>query len=128
MVDLSNYKLLRQGAEAKVYLGNYLGQPAVVKERFSKKYRHPDLDVKLTKERVKAEARALVKCKKFGVRTPTLYLADDEFLVMEYLEYPTARDYIRQVLLDTTQSKEEQKKSLSKGNADTIQDHKMGIN
>ena len=28
--------------------------------RFSKKYRHPDLDTSLTKERLRAEAKALV--------------------------------------------------------------------
>jgi hypothetical protein len=30
-------------------------------------FRHPDLDITLTKERFKAEARALLKCKTLGV-------------------------------------------------------------
>lgn len=109
---LSDFELLRQGAEARIYHGNYLGQKAIIKERFSKKYRHPDLDTKLTKERVKAEARALIKCKKIGVRTPTLYLADEEYLIMEYLQCPTARDYIRQVLASS--DKNEQREILFK--------------
>jgi len=59
-IDLSNFELLRQGAEAKLYLGEYLGQRAIVKERFAKKYRLPELDVRLTRERLRAEARSLV--------------------------------------------------------------------
>lgn len=36
----------------RVFTMQYLGQPTIVKERFSKKYRHPDLDAKITKERL----------------------------------------------------------------------------
>jgi TP53 regulating kinase-like protein len=92
MMDLSDFELLRQGAEAKLHLGTFLGRKAIVKERFCKKYRHPDLDARLNKERLKAEARALIRCKSIGVKTPTLYLADTSgYLVMEYLDCPTAR-------------------------------------
>ena len=74
-MDLSNYKMVKQGAEAKMYTGNFLGQEVMVKERFSKKYRHPVLDTQLTKDRHKAEVRALLKCKQIGVAVPTMYLA-----------------------------------------------------
>lgn len=97
-MDLTNFELLRQGAEAKLYLGTYLGQRAIVKERFAKKYRLPELDVRLTRERMRAEARSLVKCKTLGIKTPTLYHVNQCCLVMEYLEFPTARDYIKSVL------------------------------
>ena len=43
-----DWKLLKQGAEARVYSCMYLGKPAVVKERFVKTYRLPELDKKLT--------------------------------------------------------------------------------
>lgn len=62
----SNFKLIKQGAEAKLYKGIYLGRPAIVKERFKKSYRHVDLDNRLTKERMKSEARAILKCKAAG--------------------------------------------------------------
>ena len=39
MVDLGNMTLVKQGAEARLYTGEFLGQEVVVKERFSKKYR-----------------------------------------------------------------------------------------
>lgn len=42
----------------------------ICKERFSKKYRHPQLDVSLTKSRTKAEARCLIRCEKADVPCP----------------------------------------------------------
>lgn len=54
---------VKQGAEGRLFHCTYLGRPAVVKDRFEKKYRHPQLDAQLTKERLKAEMRALVKCR-----------------------------------------------------------------
>lgn len=99
-IDLANYELFKQGAEAKLYLGEYLGQRAVIKERFAKKYRLPELDVRLTRERLRAEARSLVKCKTLGIKTPILYHVDQSCIVMEYLEFPTAKDYIKTILDD----------------------------
>jgi hypothetical protein len=63
----TNFKLIKQGAEAKLYEGNYLGRPTIVKERFKKSYRHADLDNHLTKERMKSEARAVLRCKLAGI-------------------------------------------------------------
>lgn len=55
--------LLTQGAEALVYKTHFLdtSSPAVLKFRPSKAYRHETLDARLTKQRVLAEARVLVK-------------------------------------------------------------------
>lgn len=96
---IQDFTLLRQGAEARLLVGSFLGQSAIIKERFSKKYRHPILDEKLTKERLKAEARSLLRCKLIGIRTPTIYLTDIDngLLVLEYLtDAVTCRDFIRQ--------------------------------
>ena len=60
-MDLTSCTLEKQGAEAKLYSGTFLGQEVMVKERFSKKYRHPALDAALTKDRHRAECRALLK-------------------------------------------------------------------
>ncbi len=57
MDDLKSFTPLRQGAEARLYVGTFLGLPAVAKERFHKSYRHPELDRRITRERLKAEAR-----------------------------------------------------------------------
>ncbi|OAP55647.1 hypothetical protein AYL99_09799 [Fonsecaea erecta] len=57
--------LVTQGAEALLYRTHFLHptQPAALKFRPSKAYRHPTLDARLTKQRVLAEARILVKLK-----------------------------------------------------------------
>lgn len=95
--NMKNFELIKQGAEAKLYKGIYLGQSTIAKERFIKNYRHPSLDTNLTKERIKAESRALMRCKIAGIRTPAIYLVDFKrrTIFMEYLEYSkTAKDFI----------------------------------
>ncbi|XP_028039754.1 EKC/KEOPS complex subunit TP53RK [Bombyx mandarina] len=90
-------KILKQGAEAKLYICNYLGRPTLIKERFVKNYRHPDLDTNITKERIKNEARSIVRCKTAGIRTPALYLVDFERrrIYMEHFERNvTVKDFI----------------------------------
>lgn len=102
MVDLTAFSMIKQGAEARLYSGTFMEQKVIVKERFSKKYRHPELDKQLTKDRHKAEARALMRCKQIGVRAPTLYLCDNlsHSLVMdEMVGCTTARDFIDSALV-----------------------------
>lgn len=95
--DLKDLKILKQGAEAKLFICNYLGRPTLIKERFQKSYRHPDLDVSITKDRIKNEARSIVRCKTANVRTPALYLVDFERrrIYMQHFENSiTIKDYI----------------------------------
>ncbi|XP_063629501.1 EKC/KEOPS complex subunit TP53RK-like [Cydia splendana] len=89
--------LLKQGAGAKLYICNYLGKPTLIKERFEKKYRQPELDVAITKERIKNEARAIVRCKAADVKTPALYLVDFErrrIYMQHFIHSITAKDFI----------------------------------
>lgn len=81
-------QLLFQGAESKIYTEEYLGKRMLVKERFEKKYRNTELDTNLTKERIKAECRNLVRSKEAGVKTPTLYFVDlnKRLIYMEYFQ------------------------------------------
>ena len=58
--------LIKQGAEAKIYSGNFHGKPCIVKERFAKAYRHPDLDREIVKDRLRNEVRSLVRCRFAG--------------------------------------------------------------
>lgn len=95
---MEGFELIKQGAEAKLYKGTYLGKSAIIKERFIKKYRQPQLDNFLTKERIRAECRAIVRCKTAGVLTPTIYLADLQrrMIIMEYFDHSiTAREFIK---------------------------------
>ncbi|KAF5270004.1 hypothetical protein FQR65_LT05803 [Abscondita terminalis] len=96
-LKMKNFELIKQGAEARIYKGLYLGKPTLIKQRFEKKYRHSDLDEHLTKERIKAESRAIVRCKSAGIETPALYLIDlkKRCLYMEYFEHSiTAKEFI----------------------------------
>ena len=47
----AGWQLLSQGAEARVFALTLCGRPAIAKERFKKRYRHPTLDEKLTARR-----------------------------------------------------------------------------
>ena len=103
LLNFEQFSLLKQGAEAKLYSGEYLGQKVIIKQRFSKKYRHPMLDEQLTKDRMKGEVRSLIRCKTLGIRTPTIYLADldSSIIIMEHVQNSkTARDFINTNLED----------------------------
>ncbi|RYR37857.1 hypothetical protein Ahy_A09g042769 [Arachis hypogaea] len=88
--------LLKQGAEARVFESNFVGRRSVIKERFSKKYRHPTLDIKLTLRRLNAEARCMTKARKLGVCTPALYAVDTVLntLTFEYVEGPSLKEVL----------------------------------
>ena len=55
-----------------------IGEPVVIKERFSKKYRHPTLDVTLTKKRLFQEARIMQRASGEGIPVPAVLLIDVE--------------------------------------------------
>ncbi|KAF1849457.1 kinase-like protein [Cucurbitaria berberidis CBS 394.84] len=90
-----NLEPITQGAEALVYKTTFLTPhiPVVVKYRPPKPYRHPTLDKRLTKTRLLAEARSLVKVKREGINVPGVLGADWEagWLVLEYVEGRTVR-------------------------------------
>ncbi|THD19027.1 Testis-expressed sequence 9 protein [Fasciola hepatica] len=72
--------LIRKGAEARVFsaqLSTSAGPKlCVIKERFVKQYRHPTLDANLSGQRLRAEARLLLHCRKLGIEVPPVLLVD----------------------------------------------------
>lgn len=73
---------------------------AVCKERFRKSYRHRTLDERLTKSRLAAEARTMIKARKSGVLTPNVLCVDvDEACV--YMERVRGRT-LKEALRDST--------------------------
>ena len=80
-----SWQLIRQGAEARIYSGEFLGKPVIVKERFQKSYRLPELDRKLTHRRMAQEIRSIARCRKHGIRAPAVYHFDYEHRLL-YLE------------------------------------------
>lgn len=65
-------RIIHVGAEAEVSLGTYLGQPAVEKIRRPRLWRHPELDARLTRRRMMAEARLLTKLARAGLPVPLI--------------------------------------------------------
>ena len=80
--------LISQGAEGKIYIGEFLSKRCIIKERFEKKYRIKELDQKLTKNRMLNESRNICRASKLGVNVPTLYFVDllERKIYMEYID------------------------------------------
>jgi TP53 regulating kinase-like protein len=94
--------LVTQGAEGLLYLTTYLTPTTktALKYRPKKSYRHATLDARLTKARILAEARVLVKCRREGVVVPAVLGADWEagWLAIEWIEGVTVRRALDGVL------------------------------
>ena len=52
MAAIDGVQPSHQGAEARVYVSEFYGRPCIIKERFVKTYRVPELDHKLTQKRI----------------------------------------------------------------------------
>jgi TP53 regulating kinase-like protein len=97
-------ELITQGAEALLYKTTYLtpSLPCALKHRPSKPYRHPILDARLTKARILAEARVLVKCRREGVDVPAVYGVDSDagggWVALEWIDGLVVRVAINQWL------------------------------
>lgn len=101
-IDFENsWELKYQGAESRIYFGIHQNNRCVIKHRFSKKYRHPILDKKLTKERTKRERRMIekirTKSKELSCYMPKVVWSDDSTLLMtEIQNCETLYQYIEQ--------------------------------
>ncbi|KAF7983580.1 hypothetical protein HWV62_20461 [Athelia sp. TMB] len=69
------------------------GETVLVKHRFHKQYRHPALDVSLTRARVAGEARALMKCLRSAVRVPAIRMVDalEGVIAIEWIDGQSVR-------------------------------------
>lgn len=91
-----------RGAEASLRRVEWMGRPALLKERDAKGYRPKELDERLRKERTRTEARLLVDARRLGVRTPIVYDVDlvRHRLVLEELPGPTMKQLLDQHAAD----------------------------
>ena len=69
-------EMLHQGAEAIVHSGSWMGREAILKQRQPRKWRHPDLDARLTKSRMSAEVRLLRRLHLADLPVPELLAVD----------------------------------------------------
>lgn len=96
---INNWELRYQGAESRLYYGLHSNYRCVIKHRFPKKYRHPILDEKLTKERTKREKRIINKIrsnsKLLGPYMPKVVWSDDSTILMtEVLDSESVYDFL----------------------------------
>ncbi|BES94938.1 RIO1 family [Nesidiocoris tenuis] len=111
----ADYQLVKQGAEAKIYKGTFLGRPVIVKERFCKTYRHPELEAMISKERLKAEARGILRCKALGVPAPAVYYVDPDskLMYLEEIDGSTMKDLFTSLLASDDKDAPDKLKQLS---------------
>ncbi|XP_060652536.1 EKC/KEOPS complex subunit Tp53rkb [Drosophila nasuta] len=103
--------IIKQGAEGRLYLGDFKGESCLIKERFVKKYRHPELDTQITRQRMKAEVKASSRCLAAGILAPRILHSDlnTHKLYMEYFgNAQTAKKFIQDTV--ATESDEEKVK------------------
>ncbi|MAS62824.1 MAG: Kae1-associated kinase Bud32 [Euryarchaeota archaeon] len=81
-------KKLHEGAEAIVTSGYWLGKPAIKKFRRPRKWRHPELDSRLTKSRLTSEVRTLLKLQQLDFPSPSIFHLDlkNGVMFMEKIE------------------------------------------
>ncbi|KAK6439093.1 serine/threonine-protein kinase bud32 [Oleoguttula sp. CCFEE 5521] len=91
--------LIAQGAEALLYHTTFLSPttPCALKIRPAKPWRHPTLDKRLTRQRILAEARVLVKCLREGVAVPAVLGLDWEagWMAMEWIDGGSVKEAVR---------------------------------
>ena len=85
-----------RGAEAVVKEIFWAGKPAISKFRNPRGYRHPDLDQKLIRERLRNEARLLEKSAESRLPVPALYSVNlDGTIIMEKLDGPSLEEFLK---------------------------------
>jgi TP53 regulating kinase-like protein len=88
--------LIKKGAEASLFLKEYIGRKVVLKTRLPKKYRLPELDRNIQSKRTKQEPQIMHRAKEAGIPTPIIFLIDlaTSTIVMEYIEGKTVKEIL----------------------------------
>jgi Kae1-associated kinase Bud32 len=94
--DAEDERPVSRGAEASLHAVEWLGLPALRKDRETKNYRPKNLDERLKRERTRNEVRLLTEARRLGVRTPIVYDVDlpHHRLILEQLPGPTLKDLL----------------------------------
>lgn len=81
-------KMIKQGAEAKLFLSKHDDQDVVIKDRIKKNYRIKQIDKKIRKSRTSQESNLLSEARRSGVPTPIVFEIDKEThkIIMEYID------------------------------------------
>jgi len=102
MEDIHKHGILyKKGAEANLYIINFLGLKAVAKHRIKKDYRDPLIDHYLRRKRTITESQILIKAKRYGIKVPDILYVDlkNNLIIMNFIEGKLLRDVLNQGLL-----------------------------
>jgi len=80
--------LIARGAEAEIYLGDFLGVRVVIKKRVSKPFRNPIYNRVFIESRTRIEAKILSELYLAGLPVPPVLLVDEEAgtIIMKYID------------------------------------------
>ena len=80
--------MIKQGAEAKLFLSKLDDQDVVIKDRIKKNYRIEQIDKKIRKSRTSQESNLLSEARRVGVSTPIVFEIDKDGhkIIMEYID------------------------------------------
>ncbi|MFX1534397.1 MAG: KEOPS complex kinase/ATPase Bud32 [Promethearchaeota archaeon] len=88
--------LVKKGAEAEIFKGNYLDFDVVIKHRIPKPYRHEVIDQKIRTQRISSEAKVLMSARRAFVNVPYLFGIDFEnySLIIQNIKGESLADYL----------------------------------
>ncbi|MEM2455119.1 MAG: KEOPS complex kinase/ATPase Bud32 [Candidatus Bathyarchaeia archaeon] len=88
--------LIKKGAEASIYFGEWCGRKVIFKKRLPKRYRLSELDRTIQIQRTKHEPQMIHRAKEVGVPTPLVFMVDLEeaTIIMEYIEGRRIKDIL----------------------------------
>ena len=109
-----------RGAEAIVETTEWEDKHAISKIRNTRSYRHPELEKRLVRERIRSEVRIIEKLLSKGIPVPFLYCVDlsNSQIIMEHIEGCT---------LEKTLRKDDFEKSLIETAELLSSIHSMGV-
>lgn len=90
------YKLIKKGAEADIYLTKWYEKKAISKIRNPKPYIHQQVDEYIRKKRTKREVTIINAAKQVKIRTPFIYFQDLQKgeIIMEYIKGKSVKDIL----------------------------------
>ena len=96
-------KLIKQGAEAKLFLSKLNDEKIIIKERIKKGYRIKEIDEKIRKSRTSLEANLLTEARRVGVPTPLIHEIDKKNykIIMEFIEGKRIKELLNEADLNT---------------------------
>jgi len=93
---VGNKKIIYKGAEAEIYVSDYMGFDVIEKRRIPKSYRIKHIDNRLISMRTKEESKLITEARLYGVSVPIIYDVDldDAVITMEYLKGKRVKDIL----------------------------------